>query len=171
MNRLPKRKLKIDELEAYKIALQTRNFEISLFWQRSNYFLALNAALALGFFRLNESPYSLALASLGIFVSFLWFQVNLGSKFWQSRWEERLKKQELKSAPNLHFFAANKETIEKDVSDSLGGVFPENSWFKRWINKQIIKKPSVSDNMLKLSLVFMFGWALMLVIKIAFTQG
>ena len=166
MDRLPKRKPKIDELEAYKIALQTRNFEISLFWQRSNYFLALNAALALGFFRLNDSPYAFALASLGILVSFLWFQVNLGSKFWQSRWEERLKKQELKLAPNLDFFAATKDTIENDVSESLGGVFPANGWFKRWINKQVSKKPSVSDSMLKLSLVFMFGWVLMLIIKV-----
>ncbi|WP_192021238.1 hypothetical protein [Shewanella sp. WPAGA9] len=168
MDRLPKRKPKIDELEAYKIALQTRNFEISLFWQRSNYFLALNVALALGFFRLIESPYSFALASLGGLVSFLWFQVNLGSKFWQSRWEERLKKQELKFTPNLHFFAASKETIESDVSDSLGGVFPATTWFKRWVNRQISKKPSVSDNMLKLSMVFMFGWVIMLIIKIVF---
>src|SRR3972149_10785499 len=36
--------------DAYKFAYDTRNFEISLFWQRSNYFLVLNTAIALAFF-------------------------------------------------------------------------------------------------------------------------
>ncbi|ENN6985946.1 hypothetical protein ACAB91_004506 [Vibrio parahaemolyticus] len=57
MSRVYRKKSAIDDLEAYKIALETRNMEIKLFWQRSNYFLALNAALALGFFRLTEGYY------------------------------------------------------------------------------------------------------------------
>ena len=42
------------ELEAYRTALATRNFEISLFWQRSNYFLVLSTAIAVGFFARGE---------------------------------------------------------------------------------------------------------------------
>jgi hypothetical protein len=34
------------KLEAYRTALATRNLEINLFWQRSNYFLVLNTAIA-----------------------------------------------------------------------------------------------------------------------------
>ncbi len=81
----------LEKKDLYKVALDTRNFEISLFWQRSNYFLALNSALALGFFNLKEQGlYGLVMAIFGIIVSYLWVRVNLGSKFWQSRWERRL---------------------------------------------------------------------------------
>src|SRR5947209_15698697 len=83
-------KLSLEKKDLYKVALDTRNFEISLFWQRSNYFLVLNSALALGFFNLREQKYGLFMAIFGIIVSWLWFCVNLGSKFWQSRWEQKL---------------------------------------------------------------------------------
>jgi hypothetical protein len=38
------------DLEAYRVARDTRNFEIKLFWKRSNYFLVLSTATAAGFF-------------------------------------------------------------------------------------------------------------------------
>jgi hypothetical protein len=76
--------------EIYRTALETRNLEINLFWQRSNYFLVLNTALAVGFLNVKDGEYSLVLAIFGAIVSGLWFQVNLGSKYWQSRWEHRL---------------------------------------------------------------------------------
>lgn len=100
-------KSRLDGLEAYKIALETRNMEIGFFWQRSNYFLVLNAALAVGFFRLTENKYAILLATLGALVSFLWYRVNLGSKYWQSRWEHRLKLKEEEIAPNLQYFSAD----------------------------------------------------------------
>lgn len=45
-----KEELSRDERLLRPQALDTRNFEISLYWQRSNYFLVLNTALAVGFF-------------------------------------------------------------------------------------------------------------------------
>src|SRR5437016_5300615 len=79
------------QLEAYRAARETRNFEISLFWQRSNYFLGLSTAIAVGFFALKDPSYAISLAIFGMIVGVIWFCVNLGSKFWQSRWEERLR--------------------------------------------------------------------------------
>ena len=43
---------KIEDKDLYRVALDTRNLESTLFWQRCNYFLVLNSALALGFFNL-----------------------------------------------------------------------------------------------------------------------
>jgi hypothetical protein len=40
------------DLEAYRVAKEARNLEITLFWQRSNYFLVLSTAIAAGFFSL-----------------------------------------------------------------------------------------------------------------------
>src|SRR5258705_9819865 len=75
----------------YRIAYDTRNFEISLFWQRSNYFLVLNTAIAVGFFSANRDAYRLGLSIVGLVVALLWVRINLGSKYWQVRWEHRLE--------------------------------------------------------------------------------
>jgi hypothetical protein len=90
----------IEDKDIYKNVLDTRNFEISFFWQRSNYFLVLNSALALGFFSLKMRSYEYGLAVFGLLVSLLWCGVNLGSKFWQSVWENRLSKIEKKLHQN-----------------------------------------------------------------------
>ncbi len=44
--------------QIYRVALDTRNSEISLFWQRSNFFLVLNTALAVGFFNDKNKEYA-----------------------------------------------------------------------------------------------------------------
>lgn len=90
-----------------KIALETRNLEISLFRQRSHYFLMLNTALAVGFFSLRERRHAVVLAGVGAIAALLWFFVNLGSKYWQSRWEHELVLRERRLYPDVPLFAAN----------------------------------------------------------------
>ena len=82
------------KFDLYKIALDTRNMEIGLFWQRSNYFLVLNTAVAVGFFLKATEKYQFLIGLFGFAVAILWLGVNLGSKFWQSRWEFGLKEAE-----------------------------------------------------------------------------
>ena len=89
-------------LERFKIALETRNFEIALFWKRCNYFLVLNTALATvlaaglfaSFNNGNSTPSWLLIGVClaGIFVCVAWIKVGLGSKFWQSHWEYVVEK-------------------------------------------------------------------------------
>src|SRR5205807_4188517 len=149
--------------DAYKIALDTRNLEIGLFWQRSNYFLALNTALAIGFFKVEDKGYMLLLALLGLGVSWLWFRVNLGSKFWQSRWEQRLRLVEEQIAPDLKFFAADWNTIREDVRSSLKNS--HHKGLQKYLDKGTLKKYSVSYQMIRLSLVFVLGWAVLIAIQ------
>jgi|SRR3990172_3034147 len=155
--------------DIYRIAYDTRNFEISLFWQRSNYFLVLNSALAVGFFNLQKSlplqHYSLLLAGFGLLASFLWYRVNLGSKFWQSRWEQRLAEIEKVLAPDVKFFSADREIIEEDVKESLHWDSGKGT-FRKWIDKQVLKRPSVSYNMTLLSLLFIIGWVVLIFIHL-----
>ena len=40
------------KFDFYKISIEIRNLEIGLFWQRSNYFLVLNTAVAVVSFQL-----------------------------------------------------------------------------------------------------------------------
>ena len=105
--------------ELYKIAIQTRNMEIGLFWQRSNYFLVLNTATAVGFFSIGIWAYQVALSLFGLVVSVLWFRVNLGSKYWQSRWEHRVSVLEQEIDGNIQMFSATKEVCNSDVERSL----------------------------------------------------
>jgi hypothetical protein len=69
----------MESKDLYRAAFDARNLEITLFWQRCNYFPVLNSALALGFFSLKDFAYAVLLAAIGLITSVLWFCVSLGS--------------------------------------------------------------------------------------------
>lgn len=158
------------DFDLYKIALDTRNLEIDLFWKRSNYFLVLNTAIALGYFNQlsNCVVYQIFLGVFGFIVSILWIRVNLGSKYWQERWEGRLHKIErkLKITQNrknkINFFAANNEVIENDVKFHLRYSSKNKKIICGFINYLILQKFSVSRSMIYLSILFSIAWFLLL---------
>jgi hypothetical protein len=148
------------KLEAYRTALQARNLEINLFWQRSNYFLVLNTAIAVGFVSLDKRDvYAFLLSLIGVVVACLWVRVNLGSKFWQSRWEHRLHVVEEELQGNLNLFSADWTTIQDDVRQSLGFGGPGQGWITQLYNRAVMRKPSVSKSMTLLSVFFVSVWA------------
>ena len=149
-------------LEAYKTALETRNFEIHLFWQRSNYFLVLNTAIGTGFFAIKSDRFALLLGSLGLLASVLWLCVNLGSKFWQSRWEQQVEDQEKLLSPTFDkFFAVDKDDLQKIVKRSLADV-PRWRLDRRLWYQGVRKRPSVSLMMTYLSCAFVLFWSVAL---------
>jgi hypothetical protein len=152
-------------LEAYRAARETRNLEIQLFWQRSNYFLVLNTALAVGFFsRRDTDGYAIAIASAGIVVGLLWVRINLGSKYWQARWETRLANVEKQLQPGLELFSATWKTIDDDVNRSLDNPRPrgrlERAYrpFDDLYVRAVKAKPSVSRTMTVLAVSFVLFW-------------
>lgn len=82
--------------KAFEVALDTRKFEIGLYWQRTAYFWALIAAAFAGFFAVlstsvtEKSFYAFSIACVGFVFSVAWFLVNRGSKFWQENWENHV---------------------------------------------------------------------------------
>jgi len=148
--------------ELYQTLISTRNLEVNLFWQRSNYFLALNTAIAFGFFNLREAKYVWTFALLGFLSSILWLWVCLGSKFWQTRWEQRLmdfEKTEISSS--LAFFAADSDRIRQDVqkaflSQTLGPIQ------RLLYDLARRRKPSVSYSMIRLAGIFIIGWGVLI---------
>jgi hypothetical protein len=149
-------------LEAYRVAKEARNLEITLFWQRSNYFLVLSTAIAAGFFSLRDPKYALPLAIFGLAVAFLWVAVNLGSKFWQSRWENRLRVTEEQLRPGMDLFSASWHTVQEDVRQSFG--FRRRGVIHRIYTRLVLLKPSVSFMMTLLSLAFVGFWITMFVV-------
>lgn len=146
--------------ELYQTLLATRNLEIGLFWQRSNYFLVLNTGLAFAYFNLSEDKYTLVFAVMGVVASTLWFRVCLGGKFWQTRWEQRLKQFEEEHMPGLNFFSATKERIREDVESGL--TLKDHGRLKRFFYRLALRKPSVSFAMILLSALFIGGWIVVL---------
>ena len=155
----------MDKQEVYKIAVNTRQTEIQLFWQRSNYFMVLNIAIAVGFFALKNESYdpvlaglgAPVLAALGAAVSVLWFLINLGGKFWQVFWEEAAARLERECCPEARLFAASTEFIRQEVENGL--LNNSDGRFREWLDTLILKKLSVTYLMTFLSFIFVLFWA------------
>ena len=154
----------MDKEEFYKVAVNIRNLEINLFWQRSNYFLALNTAIAIGFFSQKAEAFAPILAALGLIVSLLWFKVSTGGKFWQSRWEHRLRLLEKELGDDINLFSADWDVIYSDVEESIANS--EHGRIARLIDKAVLQKPSVSLMMIILSAIFVLMWAILLGVRI-----
>lgn len=90
------RKFRGKKAEAFKYALETRKFEIELYWKRATYFWTFIGAIFAGFFVAYASINSyrtdllVILCCMGMVFSFAWFCVNKGSKFWQENWENHV---------------------------------------------------------------------------------
>lgn len=80
--------------ESYKVALDTRKFEIDMYWKRATYFWAFIAAIFVAYFTAinRETSQSITLLAtslslMGFFFSVGWHMVARGSKVWQENWE------------------------------------------------------------------------------------
>ena len=89
--------------KALDIALDTRKFEIDLYWKRANYFWLFVAAMFTAYFLIAnnlfevvnkteifnplKSLFLVLISFLGYFFSLGWYYVNRASKFWQENWE------------------------------------------------------------------------------------
>ena len=168
---------KIDmDLERFKIALATRNFEIELFWKRSSYFLALNTALATalaaGLFALPDASdpdrdmlwrLLSGVCVVGSFICFAWMRVTLGSKYWSSHWEQVIIKEQeyIGFCPweLRDYFSI--EGTDKRVEENL---FPRSKEKIKYLdaryNGHVLMKPSVSRWMFKTAYVLFFAWLL-----------
>ncbi len=100
----------------------------------------------------------------------LWYRVALGSKYWQERWEfclkdleERLKEQKQFSS-DVTLFSGDWQDIQDEVRHSLSSS--QHSLFEKFIDKQILTKPSVTQSMIYLVIVFFFGWLILLLTQI-----
>jgi len=135
--------------EAYKTALDTRKFEIQMYWTRTNYFfLFVSAAIAAygvalgwksGEIGINEQTKRLVLlliSAIGFIVSLSWYLANKGGKFWHENWEYHvdlleqtevgsLYKTVLSKSPNgLGELKAYKEKLNQiDRSDCVGRIW------------------------------------------------
>ena len=96
------------EIKALEIILDTRKFEIGLFWNRSLFFWGF-ITLAFAFYgyakkELSQGVIPLGAASFGLICSWCWHLVNRGSKYWQENWEQKVEDLEEKVTGQKLFF-------------------------------------------------------------------
>jgi len=122
--------------EAYRLALDTRKFEIDLYWRRATYFWAFIAAALAAYGAVqqidkSEDRYHLSViaACLGLVFSFAWYCVNRGSKQWQENWENHISL--LEGAITGPLFATKVERLP-----------PEG--FTEWLTRPILGPASFS---------------------------
>lgn len=82
---------------AFDKAWETRNFEIDLYWRRTNYFWAFQIPVFGAYFALVTShsktlPVIIVylVCCIGIITSLAWKLINVGSKDWQRHWENHI---------------------------------------------------------------------------------
>jgi len=102
--------------EEYRIALDTRKFEIDLFWRRSNLFWLFNAAIFVGYYTVqNNEILKLFLSHLGLIASLCWFVVNKGSKYWQENWEQKVNNFEKNTGIHNDLFSHKMPQMKKGI--------------------------------------------------------
>ncbi|PNH88136.1 RipA family octameric membrane protein [Vibrio diazotrophicus] len=91
-------------IEAFRFALDTRKFEIDLYWKRTAYFWTFISVVFTGFGLLQwektgadtgipdglNGTIQFFLACFGFLLSFSWYFTNRGSKQWQENWEHHV---------------------------------------------------------------------------------
>jgi hypothetical protein len=152
---------KNDRLDV-EVALKNREFELSLFWQRSNYFLVLNTALGVAAFSARTAAIGVLITLFGMLVCWLWYRTNLGSRFWHVFWEsevERLAPKYGLTAFELTMAQA-KDRVRENIRPS------ESPWWRAFIDKGVLEKPSVTLHMIYLSLTALLFWFLILLFHV-----
>lgn len=144
-----------------QIALDNRAFEIQLFWQRSNYFMVLITALAVGIFTVKDNLYAFMLCIFATTASWFWYKTNLGSKFWHESWEVEVVT--LAKEQGIRSFERTTSEIVDQVRQSLNDAHTAGyrKPVQRWLDAKILGKPSVSHYMILLSLASALLWAIM----------
>jgi len=143
--------------ELYKIAVGTRQFEIQMLWQRSNYFLIFQTALVVALAAAKQDRWISALVSLlGIATALVWCLVNAGSKYWQVRWEAAAERLERQIAPDVRLFAATPREVHDEVRRSINAS--GHTRFLSFVDRLILRKYSVSLMMMILSMGSVVVW-------------
>lgn len=168
-------KTKISELKAvYKLAIETRNFEITQLINRNNFFMLFQGVLLAAVFS-NQAPKPIVefiICLSGFFISSHQIKVAAGAKYWQEWWELKTSEIEDKLKDTIGkdgfipLFGLNKEDendmkiFKKTVDNKIDK--PESKFLKIDFNEIIKRKYSVSRVPIYTGFVLMLTWLALL---------
>ena len=108
------------------------------------------SALGIGTFSVKDTLFAPVVAAFASICSYLWFRVNLGSKFWQESWEVEVNL--LAKEQKIRAFERPMKEVREQVRASLldGWKDERHSWLQRWVDAETTKKFSVTYHMILL---------------------
>ncbi|WP_216379626.1 RipA family octameric membrane protein [Arcanobacterium phocae] len=101
-----------------RIAHETRNFEIGLYWKRASYYWVFVSVIFIGYYTTlsgastnssmqapnssMQALFSILFPALGLIFTLGWCLANKGSKYWQENWEEHVNILEIIAGIPIH---------------------------------------------------------------------
>ena len=166
-------------------ALETRKFEIELYWKRTTYFWAFIASSFAGYFVVIKSTefkeMTIVVSMIGLLFSIGWYLANRGSKYWQKNWETHVDLLEDEQIGPLYGTILNPTSIKLS---KITGEYPFSvskinqilsfSIILIWIYVfsysfnyvfDIIQNQTVEKYINMISLIIIFVWTIILLIK------
>lgn len=155
--------------EQLKRAYELRDFEITHYWKRAQYFWSFLAVIYAGFFasliasskgNKIDIEYVLIICSIGCVFSFAWYLVNRGSKRWQEHWEivindleDKLNKPlySLKPRVEISLFNAGNFSVSR-INITVSFIV-----FISWITLWFFTAINYGENNLLSYLIFLFS--------------
>jgi hypothetical protein len=166
-------------------ALETRKFEIELYWKRTTYFWAFIASSFAGYFVVIKSTefkeMTIVVSMIGLLFSIGWYLANRGSKYWQKNWETHVDLLEDEQIGPLYGTILNPTSIKlhKITGEYPFSVSKINQilsfsiiliWI--WIFSysfdyvfDIIQNETIEKYINMISLIIIFVWTIILLIK------
>ena len=152
----------------FRIALETRNFEITQLVQRNNFFMIFQGVLFAGLVQSSHTKpvVSFLVCLAGLFVSVYQVKMASGAKFWQEYWEAALHLIEQELLTHLanempgrgkifHLFHENGARYKEIVEKRLGPVgFDISTWL-------VLQRYSVSRIPIYVAIVLSIIWLLL----------
>ncbi|AQZ81807.1 hypothetical protein BUM88_09405 [Acinetobacter calcoaceticus] len=159
---------KHSELKAvYKLAIETRNFEITQLINRNNFFMLFQGVLLAAVFS-NQAPKPIVefiICFAGIFISGHQIKVAAGAKYWQEWWELKTSEieDELKKTIGndgfIPLFSLNKDETQEFRKKVISKINSSKSKFLEIdYNKIIEVKYSVSRVPIYSGFILMLTW-------------
>jgi hypothetical protein len=98
-------------LRRWETAFKRLDFELEHTWHRGLFFWGFVAAAAVAYFQVDNDQLAakICVALFGFVTSLAWCFANMGSKFWQSVWEKRVRESELLITGELYGLRAELE--------------------------------------------------------------
>ncbi|EHU1703079.1 TPA: hypothetical protein ACNFOO_002636 [Acinetobacter baumannii] len=170
---------KLSELKAvYKLAIETRNFEIQQLINRNNFFMLFQGVLLAAVFSNQASkPFvEFVICFAGIIIS--WHQVGVaaGAKYWQEWWElkaseiEKKLKDSFEADSFISLFNLDHGDQDNQRSKVMLKVNKQTGWIETIVNSLILKKYSVSRVPIRSGLILMVTWIILFLSTIHWTS-
>lgn len=161
----------VTELKAvYKLAIDTRNFEIHQLINRNNFFMLFQGVLLAAVFSNQASkPFvEFVICFAGIFISWHQIGVAAGAKYWQEWWELKASEIEdqLKNAMEAENFISlfnldHEGNHQEQRNKVINKIKKHSGWLNSFINFLILRKYSVSRVPIRSGLVLMATWIIL----------